>query len=244
MRNEVSLLLNHKRITLFAGHYGSGKTNIAVNYALLLAREGKQAAIADLDIVNPYFRTKDSAAELDAAGVALISPQFANTNVDLPALPAEAYRLVEDKSLFAVMDIGGDDRGAYALGRYTPFILEENDYRMAFVANPCRPLTRTPEEALEVMREIEAAGGLPFTAIVNNANLAHETTPETVLAALPYMEKLSELSGLPVWMTSAEETVAAHLAGKVPGLLPMKLQTKYFDLPEQKGPPRAKPLFG
>ena len=236
--------MKHKRVTLFAGHYGSGKTNIAVNYALLLAREGKRAAIADLDIVNPYFRTKDSAAELAAAGVDLISPQFANTNVDLPALPAEAYRLVEDKSLFAVMDIGGDDRGAYALGRYTPFLLEENDYQMAFVANPCRPLTRTPEEAMAVMREIEAAGGLPFTAIVNNANLAHETTPETVLEAIPYMEKLSELSGLPIWMTSAEESVAAGLEGKVPGLLPMQLQKKYFALPEQKGPPKARPLFG
>lgn len=236
--------MDHKRITLFAGHYGSGKTNIAVNYALLLAREGRKTAIADLDIVNPYFRTKDSYAELSEAGIALISPQFANSNVDLPALPAEAYRLVQDKELFAVMDIGGDDRGAYALGRYTPFILEENDYQMAFVANPYRPLTRTPEEALEVMREIESAGGLPFTAIVNNANLAHETTPETVLAAVPYMEKLSELSGLPVWMTSVEERVAAELEGKVPGLLSMRLQKKYFDLPEQKGPPKARPLFG
>ena len=236
--------MDHKRITLFAGHYGSGKTNIAVNYALLLAREGRKTAIADLDIVNPYFRTKDSYAELSEAGIDLISPQFANSNVDLPALPAEAYRLVQDKELFAVMDIGGDDRGAYALGRYTPFILEENDYRMAFVANPYRPLTRTPEEALEVMREIESAGGLPFTAIVNNANLAHETTPETVLAAVPYMEKLSELSGLPVWLTSVEERVAAELEGKVPGLLSMRLQKKYFDLPEQKGPPSARPLFG
>lgn len=236
--------MNHKRITLFAGHYGSGKTNIAVNYALLLAREGRRTAIADLDIVNPYFRTKDSAAELAAAGVSLISPQFANSNVDLPALPAEAYRLVEDRSLHAVMDIGGDDRGAYALGRYTPFILEEGDYRMAFVANPCRPLTRTPEEALAVMREIEAAGGLPFTAIVNNANLAHETDIHTVLDALPYMKRLSGLSGLPVWLTSAEEHIAELLAGWVPEVLPMKLQEKYFDLPEQKGPPKARPLFG
>lgn len=236
--------MDHKRVTLFAGHYGSGKTNIAVNYALLLAREGKRTAIADLDIVNPYFRTKDSAAELEAAGVELISPQFANSNVDLPALPAEAYRLVQDKSLYAVMDIGGDDRGAYALGRYTPYLLEENDYRMAFVANPCRPLTRTPEEALEVMREIEAAGGLPFTAIVNNANLAHETTGHTVLDTLPYMQRLSELSGLPVWMTTAEAHVAELLAGRVPDILPMRLQAKYFDLPEQKGPPKARPLFG
>ena len=217
-----------KRVTLFAGHYGSGKTTIAVNFALYLARPGKRAAIAALDIVPPY----------------LISPQFANSNVDLPALPAEAYRLVEDRSLYAVMDIGGDDRGAYALGRYTPFLLEEGDYQMAFVANPCRPLTRTPEEALEVMREIEAAGGLPFTAIVNNANLAHETTARTVLEAVPYMEELSRLSGLPIWMTTAEEAVAAQLAGKLPDVLPMRLQAKYFDLPEQRRALPPKPLFG
>ncbi len=232
--------MEHKRLTLFAGHYGSGKTNIAVNYALLLASEGKQVAIADLDIVNPYFRTTDSAKARAEAGVSLISPQFANSNVDLPALPAEAYRLVEDRSTWAVMDIGGDDRGAYALGRYTPYILEENNYRMAFVANPYRPLTRTPELALEVMREIEAACGLPFTDIVNNANLASETTPEAVLDAVPYMEALSKLSGLPVFLTTAERTVATALAGKAAPLLPMTLQEKYFDLPEQK----ARPLFG
>ena len=136
--------MEHKRVTLFAGHYGSGKTNIAVNYALYLRSLGERVAVADLDIVNPYFRTKDSAAELEAAGIRLVSPQFANSNVDLPALPAEAYGLVEDRSSRAILDVGGDDRGAYALGRYTPFILEEGDYQMAFVANPCRPLTRTP----------------------------------------------------------------------------------------------------
>ena len=146
--------MEHKRLTLFAGHYGSGKTNIAVNYALRLAAEGKHVCIADLDIVNPYFRTADSAAAFEKAGVELVRPQFANSNVDLPALPAEAYRLVQDKNVYGIMDIGGDDRGAYALGRYVPFIREENNYRMVFVANPMRPLTRTPEEALEVMPTI------------------------------------------------------------------------------------------
>ena len=232
--------MDHKRLTLFAGHYGSGKTNIAVNYALHLAAEGKKVCIADLDIVNPYFRTKDSAAVLGNAGVELISPRFANSNVDLPALPAEAYRLVQDKSVYGIMDIGGDDRGAYALGRYTPFIKEENDYRMAFVANPYRPLTRIPEEALEVMREIEAACSLCFTCIVNNANLGTETTPDAVLESAGYMETLSKLSGLPLWLTAAEQTVASQLTGKVENLLSMQLQEKYFDLPEQK----ARPLFG
>ena len=234
--------MEHKRLTLFAGHYGSGKTNIAVNYALRLAGEGKNVVIADLDIVNPYFRTKDSAKELEAAGVTLISPQFANSNVDLPALPAEAYRLVTDKSIYGIMDIGGDDRGAYALGRYVPSILEENDYRMIFVANCYRPLTRTPEEAMEVMGEIEAACGLKFTDIINNSNLGPETTAETVLGSRGYMERLSQLSGLPIFATTAENQVAAELTGLCENVLPLRLQEKYFDLPSQK--PQNRPLWG
>ena len=234
--------MKHKRLTLFAGHYGSGKTNIAVNYALLLANEGKQVVIGDLDIVNPYFRTADSKRVLEAAGVTLISPQFANSNVDLPALPAEAYRLVEDKSIYGIMDIGGDDRGAYALGRYVPAIKAENNYRMVFVANSYRPLTRTPEEALEVMEEIEAACGLAFTDIINNANLGPETTPDMVLDALPYMEKLSALTGLPIFAHTAEETVAQSLKGKLNPVIPLRLQEKYFDLPSQR--PGNRPMWG
>ena len=234
--------MEHKRLTLFAGHYGSGKTNIAVNYALLLAGEGKKVCIADLDIVNPYFRTKDSQAELEAAGIDLISPQYANSNVDLPALPAASYRLVQDKSSYGIMDIGGDDRGAYALGRFVPSILEENNYRMVFVANASRPLTRTAEDALEVMREIEAACGLRFTDLINNTNLGSETTAETVLGAARYMEELSALSGLPVFATTATDEVAAELSGKIDNIIPLKLQEKYFDLPSQK--PGNRPLWG
>ncbi len=226
--------MEHKRLTLFAGHYGSGKTNIAVNYAIALAKEGKQVCIGDLDIVNPYFRTADSAKQLHDAGVTLISPQFANSNVDLPALPAEAYRLVEDKSIFGIMDIGGDDRGAYALGRYVPAIKAEGNYRMVFVANCYRPLTRTPEEALEVMREIEAACGLAFTDIVNNSNLGPETTAQTLLDSMDYIETLSKLSGLPVFCHTAEYAVAETLDNRLNPILPLRLQEKYFDLPDQK----------
>ena len=226
--------MDHKRLTLFAGHYGSGKTNIAVNYALQLALDGKKVCIADLDIVNPYFRTADSAEKLMAAGVDLIIPQFANSNVDLPALPAEAYRLVEDRSSFGVMDIGGDDRGAYALGRYVPFIKKENDYRMIFVANCYRPLTQTPEDALEVMREIEAACKLQFTDIVNNSHLGPLTDVQTVLDSVDYTETLSVLSGLPVYMTTVRADLAPQLRKHIPNVFPLQLQEKYFDLPDQK----------
>ncbi|MBR2965038.1 MAG: hypothetical protein IKC34_00645 [Clostridia bacterium] len=221
--------MENKRLTLFAGHYGSGKTNIAVNYAIRLAREGKKVLIADLDIVNPYFRTKDSEAELTREGIELISPQFANSNVDLPALPAESYRLIHDRSVYGIMDIGGDDRGAYALGRFVPAIKVEDDYRMAFVVNCYRPLTSTPEEALEIMREIEEACGLKFNCIVNNSNLGEETVPRVVLDSLEYIEKLCRISGLPLWMHTAEASVAGELSD-LP-VMPLVLQKKYFDLP-------------
>ena len=226
--------MNHKRLTLFAGHYGSGKTNIAVNYALQLAKEGKKVCIADLDIVNPYFRTADSAKELEAAGIDLISPKFANSNVDLPALPAEAYRLVEDKGSYGVMDIGGDDRGAYALGRYVPFIIKENNYRMIFVANCYRPLTKTAQDALEVMREIEAACGLKFTDIVNNSHLGNFTDVQTLLDSQDFIKELSALSGLPVYLTTVRADLYDAVREQIPNVFPLLLQEKYFDLPDQR----------
>ena len=234
--------MHHKRLTLFAGHYGSGKTNIAVNYALKLAGEGKRVCIADLDIVNPYFRTADSEKELNNAGVHLIRPQFANTNVDLPALPAEAYRLIMDKQSYGVMDIGGDDRGAYALGRYAPAISEENNYRMVYVVNFFRPLTASVRDAMEVMREIEAACSLRFTDIINNSNLGNETTAETVLQTLSLAEELSLESGLPIFAHTAEMSVAKKICKTLSNVLPLQLQQKYFDLPEQR--PINRPLWG
>lgn len=234
--------MQHKRLTLFAGHYGSGKTNIAVNYALQLAGEGKKVCIADLDIVNPYFRTADSEKQLNDAGVHLVRPQFANTNVDLPALPAEAYRLIMDKQSYGIMDIGGDDRGAYALGRYTPSIIEENNYEMVYVVNFFRPLTSNVPDAIEVMREIELASSLKFTAILNNSNLGNETTPEILLNSVALAEELSKACGLPIFAHSAEASVASAVSKCIDNVLPLHLQKKYFDLPEQRS--GNKPLWG
>ena len=137
--------MKHKRITILCGHYGSGKTNIAVNMALELKKTNERVSIADLDIVNPYFRTKDSKVELEAAGIKLICSEYAGTNVDIPALPPEMYSLTDDKSTPAILDIGGDDRGARALGRLAPSILEENDYEILAVINKFRPLTPDAE---------------------------------------------------------------------------------------------------
>jgi len=219
-----------KRISIFCGHYGSGKTNIAVNWALALHAAGESVRIADLDIVNPYFRTKDSAAELQAAGIDLISPTFANTNVDLPALPQELYALVQQRDRYAVMDVGGDDRGAYALGRYAPYIAEENNFDMFCVVNFYRPLTTTPEEAAEVMAEIAAAAHLPFTAIINNSNLGCDTTLDAVLATREKCEALSRLTGLPIAATCIRADLMP--SDKTEGIdwMPLQLQSRYFDI--------------
>ncbi|MBQ8696238.1 MAG: hypothetical protein IJ519_00835 [Clostridia bacterium] len=216
--------MNPKRITLFAGHYGSGKTNIAVNYALALVREGKAVTVADMDIVNPYFRTKDSAEELEAAGVKLIVSPYANSNVDVPALPQEMYQVTEDKSRYAVLDVGGDDRGALALGRYAPAILEENDYEMLLVINRSRPLTANAADTVEVVREIERACGIAFTGIVNNTNLGPDTTEETVLGSLDYAKEVSRALNIPVRLTTVPHWVYNNLIGKIDNLLPLSLQ--------------------
>ncbi len=214
-----------KRITLFFGHYGSGKTNIAINYALHLKKQFDKVAIADIDIVNPYFRTKDSEAGLTEAGIKVISLPFANTNVDLPALPPEVYGLVQDKTTVAVMDIGGDDRGAYALGRYTPYLLEEKDYEAVFVANFYRPLTKTAEEAFEVLQEIEGACGIKMTAIVNNSNIGVETTEADVKKTDAEAQKLSQIAGIPVIFTSVNESIARN---STHDYFPLTLQKKPF----------------
>ena len=220
-----------KRVTLFAGHYGSGKTNIALNFAFWLKNLGKEVMIADLDIVNPYFRTADSADSLKEAGIRLISSAYAGTNVDFPALPGEMYAITEDKSSFAVMDIGGDDRGAYALGRYVDALNTENNYEMIFVINRFRPLTENASLTIEVLREIEDACGMKFTGIVNNSNLGDLTTAEDILNSLSYADEVASLSGLPILFTSVREDLFSEIAEKSgeEKLLPLKLQRKIVD---------------
>ena len=215
--------MSSRRITLFSGHYGSGKTNLALDYALRLKEEYPDVALADLDIVNPYFRSKDSEALLAQKGIRMIASPYAGSNVDTPALPAEAYALIDDKRIRAVLDIGGDDRGALALGRYAPAILEENDFDSFLVVNFFRPLTRTAEDAAAVMREIEEAGKVPYTGIINNSNLGEQTTAEMVLDSVKKAEELSRLTGLPVIKTTVMPELYETLRNQITNLEPVTL---------------------
>ena len=218
--------MDFKRIILLSGHYGSGKTNIAVNLAILLKKQHERVTIADVDIVNPYFRTSDSRRELEENGIRLICSEFAGSNVDLPALPAEMYSVVDDPEQTAIIDVGGDDRGALALGRIRDGILKENDYEMLFVINRFRPLTRNAELTVEIMREIELAGGIRFTAIVNNSNLGPETTAQDVLDSDAYAREVCQLTGLPLKMTAVHKSLYPQLEGKLENLFPLGLQKK------------------
>lgn len=203
--------MNWKRLTVLTGHYGSGKTNIAVNTALELRKKYPRVTLADLDIVNPYFRSADSREMLEKNDIRFIASSFVNSNVDVPALPPEMYALCDDKSSYAVIDLGGDERGALALGRLRDRILSENNYDMFFVLNCYRPLTRTPEDAADVIREIEDASGIKITGIINNSNLGAETNAETVKNSFAFTEKLSDLSGIPAIATSVERNLASKL---------------------------------
>lgn len=216
--------MDAKRVTILTGHYGSGKTSIAVAYALSLHAAGNKVSICDLDIVNPYFRTTDHRRELEQNGVRLVASPFAGSNLDIPALPKELYAAIDDASGYAVLDVGGDDRGAVALGRYVPDIVSEGDYEMFFVTNFFRPLTRTAEDALGVLREVETACGIKATALVNNSNLGRDTTAADVLGTLERMRTLSALSGLPIAFTAADARLKDGLEGKLDAPFWMELQ--------------------
>ena len=215
-----------KRVTIFAGHYGSGKTNIAVNYALNAKKFKTDVAIADLDIVNPYFRTKDSEEILKENNIRLISSPYANSNVDTPALPAEAYSVIHNKDICSIIDVGGDDRGALALGRYMPEILKEDAYEMIFVINKYRYLTSTAEDTVAIMKEIETAAKAKFTSIVNNSNIGEETTAQDVLNSVEYANKVSSLSGLEIKMTTVKSDLINELGGEIDNLFPINLYVR------------------
>lgn len=218
------MLTNQKRITILCGHYGTGKTNVAVNLALAMSKTSDKVTVADLDIVNPYFRTLDSAAAFEEAGIRLICSRFANTNVDLPSLPPDLYAITDDKSHRVVIDVGGDDSGAMVLGRLAPAILAEGSYEMYLVVNRYRPMTPDVPSTIEVLREIEAASKLRFTGIVNNSNLGAETTAADVLASVAYAEELSAAANLPLVATTVEQSIYPDLEGQIPDLFPLTLQ--------------------
>ena len=184
------------RIIIVAGHFGSGKTEFSLNYAVYLKKFHDQVTVVDMDTVNPYFRTKDAQQRLEELGISVISPRFANTNVDILSVPSQILSGFETPACHAVFDVGGDDEGAVVLGVYEKQIRQVG-YDMLFVMNPNRPFTKTPEQALEMMAAIEQASRLRFTGLINTANLMEETTPQLVAEGEETVKKTAEMAGLP-----------------------------------------------
>ncbi len=211
------------RITIITGHYGTGKTNVAVNLANMLCQQGKQVILVDLDIVNPYFRSADFGKELEKKGVQLIATRYANTNLDIPAITPEVNAIFSNKQAHVILDVGGDDAGAIALGRYASQFAQEESVGMYYVINRYRYLTHEPHEALELLREIEAASRLKACGIINNSNLGKETTLEDIARSMPFAQKTAGLCALPLCFTCVDQALLKDASPAFGPVLPVKI---------------------
>ena len=217
--------LSPHRLLIVTGHFGTGKTEFSVNLALALARAGEKVMMADLDIVNPYFRSRERREVLEAAGVRLITSSQDSENADMPSLPAEILTVLEDRSYRGVLDIGGDPDGARVLARYQPKITAE-DYQLLFVSNANRPEVRRAEDAISYLRCIEEVTGLTCGGIVNNTHLCGETTAEEILRGAELASAISEKTGIPVLCHTAEERLIPELTALAEPIFPITIQMK------------------
>lgn len=213
------------RLTLVTGHYGVGKTEFSMNLALALAGAGEAVVLADLDIVNPYFRPRERRDLLDQAGVRLIATSQACMDADVPALPAELLSVLEDRRLRGVLDVGGDPSGARVLARFRPQIAQE-DYQLLCVLNANRPEVRAPEDAVRYLRDIEAVTGLVCTGLVNNTHLCGETTPEDVRRGAALTEAVSRGTGIPILCHTAETRLLPALSDLKEPVFPISIRMK------------------
>ena len=213
------------RVSIITGHYGTGKTEFAVNLALQLAGLNHQVMVADLDIVNPYFRSRERRDLLQEAGIRLISSSQACSDADVPALPAELLTILENRDITGVLDIGGDPVGARVLARFNDKIVPE-DYQLIYVLNANRPEVRTPEAAIAYLRGIEATTSLTCTGIVNNTHLCGETTAEEIRKGAALAAEVSRETNIPVLCHVAEEKFVPALSDLPETVFPITIKMK------------------
>jgi nitrogenase subunit NifH len=219
---------NLKKFTVICGHYGCGKTNLSINLAIDCAKAGKTVTLVDLDLVNPYFRSSEYGEILQRNGVKLIAPVFANTTLDLPMLPAELNSIFTSSDDHIILDVGGDDVGSTVLGTIARKI-SELDYEMLYVVNRYRVLSTTAEEAVELLREIEAASRLKATAVVNNSHLKSVTTAQDILDSAEFAQKAADTLSLPLLFTTVPRKIGTEQAetlSKIPNLYPIDIYVR------------------
>lgn len=219
---------NFKRITIVCGHYGCGKTNLSINLAIDCAKAGKTVTLVDLDLVNPYFRSSEYEDVLKKNGVNVIAPVYANTTLDLPMLPAELNSIFTNSSDHIILDVGGDDAGSTVLGTISSKI-REAEYDMLYVVNRYRALTTTAEEAVELLKEIEAASRLKATAVVNNSHLKNLTTAQNILDSAEFAQNAAEMLKLPLLFTTVPKQIGSQQIqqlSKIPNLYPIEIYVR------------------
>ena len=211
------------RIRVFTGHFGSGKTEISINYALKLANEGKKVCIADLDVVNPYFCTRDEQELLESHGIKLIATPKEFANAELGTIPLNTLAVFNDKSYDTVLDVGGDDMGAVAIGQYKKYFSEE-EYDMYFVVNTTRPFTSDADGVIQYIKEIEGASRLKVKYLVNNANLSYETKIDDIIYGQKVVKEVSKRTGLPIKFTAVREDLVSEIGNEIEGeIFPIKI---------------------
>ncbi len=205
-----------KRVVVITGHYGSGKTNFAVNLALSFLEQGKKdICLVDLDIVNPYFRSADFKHMLLSKNIEVIAPMHANTSLDTPSIPKEVKgTILSDKT--TIIDLGGDDVGATALGRYKADIDKVGGCDLIYLFSKYRPFTREVDETITHIREIERATRQPITYLINSSNLGKGTTKQDIENTIEFAKQLSEKTGIPLLANLAIETVSDDMRDVYP----------------------------
>lgn len=187
-----------KRINIFIGNYGSGKTELSISAAIKLKEIHKNVILSDMDIVNPYFRSSEQLRMLEDMGIKVISPTYAGKQVDVPALRADAM-IPFQSDAFSVIDCGGDSAGATALGAYAPYIEKVMDEtEIFFVANARRPFQETVNDIIDSINIIEHVSHLKSTAIINNTNIANETTVNDLIYGYEIISKAALQKHIPL----------------------------------------------
>lgn len=207
-------------VYLFVGHYGSGKTEVAINFASMLHRRtGRKTALIDMDIVNPFFRSADAKAFLEEQGIRVETPLYANTNVDIPALTGAMGAIIEDESYDVIVDVGGDDLGAKAVGRYSDEILGRQYYQY-FVVNKRRPFTSTPEDACKIFDEVTAETKIRTHGIINNCNLLDDTVPDLIFEGAEFAAEFGRLRNVPLVYNAVPESLVPEVISAKNPLVP------------------------
>lgn len=215
-----------RRIILFVGGYGSGKTEVAVNFSLFWRRQLPELSIVDLDVVNPYFRSRERQDLFEQQQIKVIAPAGALATADLPALPSEISSAIRDVSRHIVFDVGGDEPGATALGRYSR-MLAESTYDMWFVVNACRPFSQAVEPTVGLLRSVERTSRMKVTGLINNTNLMQHTDLPLIERGERLVEGIAEQTGLPVVFNSVVETLSPEAARRLHNpVLPLHLYMK------------------